>query len=47
VILVKENIVQLAHIHHSATSAALVEMFFLGFAQLLKVSGIQELIALR
>jgi hypothetical protein len=39
-ILVKENIVQLAHIYDFATPAALVKVPFLRFAQLVKVSGI-------
>jgi hypothetical protein len=43
VIFVKENIVELALIDHLFASAASVEMFFLGFAQLVKVSGIHNL----
>jgi hypothetical protein len=40
VILVKENIVQLPHIDHFATPAALVKVPFLRFTQFVKVSGI-------
>jgi hypothetical protein len=46
VIFVKENIVQLPLIDHFPASAS-VEVAFFGFAQLVKVSAIQELIALR
>jgi hypothetical protein len=46
VIFVKENIVELPLIDHFPASAS-VEVAFFGFAQLVKVDGIQELIALR
>jgi hypothetical protein len=42
VFFVKQNIIQLAHIDHFAASGALVEMFLLRFAQLVKVSGIHR-----
>jgi hypothetical protein len=40
VILVKENIVELAHIDHFTALLAFVEVLFLGFAQLVEVIGI-------
>jgi hypothetical protein len=42
VILVKENIVQLPHIDHFATPAALVKVALFGLAQLAKISGIHR-----
>jgi hypothetical protein len=39
-ILVKEHVIELPPINHFSTPAALVEMFFLRFAQFGKVSGI-------
>ena len=46
-IFVKQHIVELSLIDHFVTPAALVEMPRLRFAQLVKGSGNQELIALR
>ena len=47
VILVKKNVVELALVDHFSASAASVEVAFRRFTQLINVSGIQELIALR
>ncbi len=41
-IFVKENIVQLPLINHFSASAALVEVPFLRFAQLVKISGVHS-----
>jgi hypothetical protein len=46
-IFVKQHIVELSLIDHFVTPATLVEMPRLRFAQLVKGSGNQELIALR
>jgi hypothetical protein len=47
VILVKKNVVELALVDHFSASAASVEVAFRRVTQLIKFSGIQELIALR
>jgi hypothetical protein len=41
-ILVKENIIQLAHIDHFAALPEPVEVPFLRLAQLIKIGGIQH-----